>query len=104
MEDKKTIRVGDVVRIRGDLIAGLDFEGVHIFSDQAEVFGTCGRVREIDGDAVRVGRWWWHREALKPVDGLFIMHLGSFPGLHVDLLKEENDLLQRENEKLRCYA
>lgn len=104
MEDKRTIRVGDVVMIRGDLTAGLDFEGIHIFSDQAALIGTCGKVREIDGDAVRVGRWWWHRDALWPVDGMFILHLYIFQSLHVDLLKEENDLLRRENEILRCYA
>ena len=97
MARTRHLKVGDVVRIRGDLIAGLDFEGIHIFADQAALFGTCGKVREIDGDAVRVGRWWWHRKALEPEDNI---------DLHdkLALLREVIDLLQRENEILRCYA
>ena len=92
------MKVGDVVRIRGDLIAGLDFEGIHIFADQAALFGTCGKVREIDGDAVRVGRWWWHRKALAPVEALEPVGVLK---VQIDLLNEAVDLLQRENDILK---
>ena len=101
-------QVGDIVRIRDDLIAGHPFMGIHIFADQAELFGTVGKVREIDGDAVRVGRWWWHRsalmlqEVLDPEERVWIK-ADIIENLHnrIDLLREEVDLLQRKVDTLQ---
>lgn len=97
---KREWQVGDVVRIRGDLIAGLPYMGIHIFADQAALFGTCGRIREIDGDAVRVGRWWWHRTALAPVDAETLTAVEALQ-MDIDLLREGVDLLRRENDILK---
>lgn len=66
---------------------------IKVTDEQMKLNHTFGIVRDIDGDAVRVGRWWWPKQSLY----LCPERMRN----HTDILREEIDLLRRENEILR---
>ncbi len=86
------LKIGDVVLIHIPKKYDSRFNEIKIAADQYTLNNTFGRVREFWQGAVRVGRWWWPPECL---------HL-AISWDESDLLRETVDLLQRENEILRC--
>ena len=56
-----------LVYIKEDVEVGKDYGDIHVFDVQEDKLGTVGVVVDVDGEAVKVGKFWWHKSCLRLV-------------------------------------
>lgn len=56
-----------LVYIKEDVEVGKDYGDIHVFDVQEPMIGMVGVITDIDGDAIKVGKFWWHKSCLRYV-------------------------------------